>query len=198
MRGDNELLLRVAFHQTPKENWKNVAQVLALSDGFRGQVTDVTASDPSATHDPFTVEYEITQPKFVDWSKKPLRIPALLPLLGLPDPPTKPMPGATAPRLDLGTPLDVEVSATIRLPAGTTAHIPTGTSVERDFATYASQYSAKDSTLTASRHLNFILREIPADRAADYNAFLRAVQNDESQVFQLERVEAPPAKPQKP
>ena len=198
MRGDNELLLRVAFHKTLKENWKNVAQLLALSDGFRGQVTNVTASDPSATHDPFTVEYEITRPKFVDWSKKPLRIPALLPLLGLPDPPTKPAHAGSASPIDLGTPLDVEVSATVYLPAGTTAHIPTGTTVERDFATYTSRYSAKDSTLTASRHLNFILREIPADRAADYNAFLRAVQNDESQVFQLERAEAPPAKLQKP
>jgi len=66
MQGDNELLLRVAFHQTPKERWKEVAGLLALSDGFRGTITNVTASDPMATKDPFTVEYEITQPKFVD------------------------------------------------------------------------------------------------------------------------------------
>jgi hypothetical protein len=197
-RGENELLLRVAFHKTPKENWKNVAQLLALSDGFRGQITNVTASNPYETQDPFTVEYEITQPKFVDWSKKPLRIPALLPVLGLPDPPEKPATGAAHSPIDLGTPLDVEVSATLHLPPGTIAHIPTGTSVERDFATYTSQYSAKDATLTASRHLNFILREIAADRAADYNAFLHAVQSDESQVFTLERADTTPATPQKP
>jgi hypothetical protein len=198
MRGDNELLLRVAFHQTPKENWKNVAQLLALSDGFRGQIENVTASDPYATHEPFTVEYEITQAKSVDWSKKPLRIPALLPVLGLPDPPAKPAAGAAISPIDLGTPLDVEVSVTLLLPAGTTAHVPAGTSIARDFATYTSQYSAKDATLTASRHLNFILKEIPADRAADYNAFLRAVQSDESQVFTLERADTIPAAPQKP
>ena len=198
MRGDNELLLRVAFHQAPKEKWNEVAQLLALSDGFRGKVSNTTASDPYATHDPFTVEYEVTQPKFLDWSKKPVRIPAMLPLLGLPDPPTKPAPGAAAAPIDLGTPLDVEVTATVHLPAGTTAHVPTGTSVQRDFATYSSQYSAKDATLTATRHLNFILKEIPSDRAADYNAFLRAVQNDESQVFTLERPDPTPAAPQKP
>ena len=198
IRGENELLLRVAFHTTPKEKWKNVAQLLALSDGFRGQITNATASDPYATHDPFTVEYEITQPKFLDWSKKPVRIPALLPLLGLPDPPAKPTPGAAAAPIDLGTPLDVEVTATVHLPAGTTAHVPTGTSVARDFATYTSQYSAKDATLTATRHLNFILKEIPADRAADYYTFLRAVQNDESQVFTLERADTTAPKPQSP
>ncbi len=198
MRGDNELLLRVAFHTTPKENWKNVAQLLALSDGFRGKITNVTGSDPYDTHNPFNVEYEITQPKFIDWSKKPLRVPAILPLLGLPDPPTKPAPGAAATPIDLGTPLDVEVSATIHLPAGITAHIPTGTSLQRDFATYTSQYSAKDGTLTATRHLNFILKEIPADRAGDYIAFLRTVQNDESQVFTLERQDPSPTTPSKP
>ncbi len=198
MRGDNELLLRVAFHQAPKEKWNEVAQLLALSDGFRGKVSNVIASDPYETHSPFTVEYEILQRKFVDWSKKPVRIPAPLPLLGLPDPPTKPAPGAAATLIDLGTPLDVEVNATVRIPVGTTAHIPTGTSVQRDFATYTSEYSTKDRTLTATRHLNFILREIPAERAADYNAFLRTVQNDESQVFTLERTDTTPAAPKKP
>jgi Domain of Unknown Function with PDB structure (DUF3857) len=198
IRGENELLLRVAFHQTPKEGWKNVAQLLALSDGFRGQISNVTTSDPYATREPFTVEYEISQPKFIDWSKKPLRVPALLPLLGLPEPPSKPAAGAATSPIDLGTPLDIDVSVTLRLPAGTTAHVPTGTSVQRDFASYNSQYSAKDATLTASRHLNFILKEIPADRASDYNAFLRTVQNDESQVFTLERSEATPPAPPKP
>ena len=198
MRGDNELLLRVAFHQSPKDKWNEVTQLLALSDGFRGKVSNVSTSDPYETHSPFTVEYQITQPKFVDWSKKPLRIPAILPLLGLPDPPTKPALGAAATPIDLGTPLDVEVTATLHLPAATTAHIPTGTSVQRDFATYTSQYSAKDGTLTATRHLNFILKEISADRAADYNAFLRAVQNDESQFFTVERSAADAAQPRKP
>ena len=198
IRGENELLLRTAFHQAPRNKWDEVAQLLALSDGFRVRISKATASDPYETHDPFTVSYEITQPKFLDWSKKPLGIPAILPLLGLPDPPSKPAPGASPTPIYLGTPLDVEVSATVHLPPGTTAHIPTGTSVARDFATYTSSYSAKDATLTATRHLNFILKEIPADRPADYNAFLRAVQNDESQVFTLERPDTPAAKPQTP
>ena len=194
LRGDNELLLRVAFHQTPKDKWDGVAQLLALSDGFRGKVTNTIASDPYETADPFTVEYEITQPKFLDWSKQPLRVPALLPLLGLPDPAKASMAATSAP-IELGTPLDVEVSATVHLPPGTSARIPAGTSVARDFATYSSHYSADAATLTASRHINFILREIPADRALEYNSFLRAVQNDESQVFILDRA-AEPAKPE--
>ena len=194
MRGENELLLRVAFHQSPKEKWKEVAQLLALSDGFRGKITNFTASDPYSTKTSFTVEYEITQPKFVDWSKKPVRIPALLPQVALPDPPAKAASGAARSSIELGTPLDVETQVTLHLPEGTAVRAPTETSVERDYATFASKYQGSGGALTASRHLNFLLREISADRAADYNAFVRAVQSDEAQEFTLERVSADPSK----
>jgi hypothetical protein len=154
----------------------------------------VTASDPYFTKTPFTVEYEITQPKFVDWSKKPVRIPALLPQVGLPDPPVKPASGTASSTIDLGTPLDVETRLTLYLPEGTVVRTPTETSVERDYATFASKYQASGGAVTASRHLNFLLREISADRAADYNAFVRAVQSDEAQEFTLERAGAESSK----
>jgi hypothetical protein len=193
LRGDNELLLRVAFHQTAKEKWRDLAQLLSISDGFRGQVTNVNASDPSNTRQPFSADYEIVMPNFVDWSKKPVRIPALLPQLGLPDASANAVAGAAASAIDLGTPLDVDTRATLQLPPGTTAHVPTGTSVERDYATFTSKYtmqgpdSAGNVTLTASRHVHFLLREVPALRVMDYKAFVHAVQNDEAQDFTLER-----------
>lgn len=187
LRGDNELLLRVAFHQTAKEKWKDVAGLLALSDGFRGQVTSVNVSDPLATKDPFTVEYEITQAKFVDWSKKPVRIPALLPQIGLPDPPAKTAAGEAPHAIELGTPLDVDTQMTLKLPAGTVVQTPAGTSVERDYARFSSKYAATGNTVTASRRVNFLLREIPGERAMDYNAFVRAVQSDQGQTITLVR-----------
>jgi hypothetical protein len=189
LRGDNELLLRVAFHQTPKEKWKDVAQLLAISDGFRGTITNVTASDPYATHEAFSVEYEISQPQFVDWSKKTVRIPALLPLPGLPEAEPAATGNSAKKSIDLGTPLDIDLEATLQLPIGSTAQAPTGTSVERDYATFSSKYSVEGNTLHATRKLHFILREIPAARAADWNAFLHAVQSDQTQLFTLQ----PPA-----
>jgi hypothetical protein len=191
LRGDNELLLRVAFHQTPREKWKDVAQLLAISDGFRGQITNVSASDPYATKEPFAVEYEITQPKFIDWSKKPVRIPALLPSPGLPDPTLSSDGSSSKNSIDLGTPLEIDLDATITLPEGTTAQTPTGTSVERDYATFSSRYSAQGNTVHATRKLHFISREIPATRTGDLNAFLHAVQADQTQLFTLQRSDIP-------
>ena len=185
LRGDNELLLRVAFHRTPKEKWKDVAQMLALSDGFRGQITNVTASDPYATKEPFTVEYEISQPKFIDWSKKTVRIPAILPLPGLPDAPTAAQ-ASSGKAIELGTPLAVDLDATVELPAGATGQAPIGTTVNRDYATFSSKYSAQGNTLHASRSLHFIASGLPASRATDLNAFLHAVQSDQTQLFTVQ------------
>ncbi|HLK04291.1 MAG TPA: DUF3857 and transglutaminase domain-containing protein [Candidatus Acidoferrum sp.] len=190
LRGDNELLLRVTFHQTPPEKQKEIAQYLALSDGFRGKVTRVKTSDPYDTEKPFEVEYELTQEKFVDWSKKPVRIPALLPLPGLPEVPKK---SAVAGKIELGPPLDVELSGTLRLPPGTTAQAPPGTSVKRDYATFASQYSSKLNVLRFSRHLNFVAPELSSDRAVDLNAFLHAVQSDQALLFELDKPASVPA-----
>ncbi len=182
LRGDNELLLREAFHQTVKEKWKDVAALLALSDGFRGVITNATVSDPMATKEPLTVEYELKQEKFVDWAKKPVRIPALLPQIGLPDGTER-----TAGQIVLGTPLDVETQAMMHLPEGTKVQAPAGTVVERDYATYSSKYGATADTLTAQRRIRFLRREVDGERAMDYRAFVQAVQNDQTQYFVVDR-----------
>jgi hypothetical protein len=106
-----------------------------------------------------------------------VRIPALLPQIGLPDPPAA---GATAP-IQLGTPLDVQTSMTLHVPAGTEIQTPVGTAVTRDYASFISKYTGSKDEVVATRQIRFVKREIPADRAQDYNAFLHAVQNDAAQ-----------------
>ena len=195
LRGENELLLRVAFHQAPKGKWEDIATLLAISDGFRGQVTSARASDPLETDDPFTVEYVLTQMKFVDWTKKPVRIPALLPQIGLPDLPPPTAQGKMAPKIVLGTPLDVQTSMTLELPEGTSVQTPAGTSVARDYATYSSKYSSSLNTVVATRQIDFLKREILGDRVMDYNAFLHVVQNDQAQRLILVQAAKPETEP---
>jgi hypothetical protein len=190
MRGENELLLRVAFHQSPREKWKDVAQLMSLSDGFRGKILSASASDPYDTRHPFMVDYEISQPKFVDWAKQPVRIPPMLPQMGMPELPARSGSASANAPIDLGTPLNVDARLTLHVPPNVSIEGPTGTSVERDYATFTSHYAAEGSVIFASRHINFILREVPAARAADYSAFLHAVQADQAQLFTLTRPDA--------
>src|SRR5260370_23577577 len=71
LRGDAELLLRVTFHRAPQEQWKTIGLLLAFSDGFHGEVSEVTPSDPQAAADPFHVEFQLLHEHPVKWPDKP-------------------------------------------------------------------------------------------------------------------------------
>lgn len=189
IRGDTELLLRVAFHRAPQSQWKNLGQLLAISDGFRGEVANVVASNPEDTEKPFEVEYRITQNKVVSWKNQNAGLPLPLPSFGLPELPTKPDAAKSKESpLELGTPLNVKVMATVSVPRSVTIQrTPFAVAVKRDYAEYRSTYKAEPNKVTATRELRFLLREISPERISDYAAFAQTVRNDEAQQVGLER-----------
>ena len=176
LRGDNEYALRMAFFTSPKEQWKQVAQTMATLDGLRGEVVSVNPGDPTATRDPFVLQFNLADPEFLDWSQKQFVLPLPLPTFGMPDAPA----GASKP-IPLGSPLDVMSKLTLTLPVTDSIRAPAGAASVRDYAEYHSSYDAKDNVVTAQRSLRFLKREVPASRAEDYATFTRAVQGDESQ-----------------
>ncbi|HEV2288289.1 MAG TPA: DUF3857 domain-containing protein [Candidatus Acidoferrales bacterium] len=183
MRGDNEFALRVAFHGTPQDHWKSIAQTMAELDGFHGQVIDVNAMDPTATKDPFTVSFTIVNENFLDWSQAKAAIALPLPTFGLPDAPQDP-----AKSLPLGSPLDVTTKLTLSFPANISCQMPVGAAITRDYADYQSHYDAQEHSLTAQRTLRFLAHEIPAARRSDYLAFTHAIEQDESQPLQVANI----------
>lgn len=187
LRGDTELLLRTAFRRTPQNQWKQLAQLLATADGFRGEASDVTTSDPTATRNPFHVEYQIAQANFLEWSSKKSQLGLPLPRLGLPDV-SEAEEGSekTAEPIEIGTPLDITIRAELTLPAKFALRAPVAVNVTRDYAEYRSLYKLDGNRVTAERSLRFRLHELPALRASDYLAFVRAVRSDEGQRVSLE------------
>ena len=161
-----------------------MAKLLAISDGFRGKMTNVTRPilwPPKTVHRRVrTVPSQICR-----LVEKACAHSPLLPQIGLPEPPTKLTEDGKPSNIELGTPLDVETQLTLHLPPGTKVQTPAGTSVTRDYATYASKYSATADVLTASRQIKFLLSEVSAERTVEYNAFLHAVQNDQAQQIVL-------------
>ncbi|HYL10615.1 MAG TPA: DUF3857 domain-containing protein [Candidatus Acidoferrales bacterium] len=201
LRGDAELLLRVTFHRTPKEQWKTIGLLLAFADGLRGTVSDVTPSDPTATADPFHLTFQVVQDHAVQWAEQKARLSFPLPVIGLPDlPENSPADRGEAHPLELGTALDIATRVTIALPQGVTPRAPFPVAVKRDYAEYRSTYHLEGNRAAATRDLRFLTRELPATRFADYAAFAHAVRNDEAQTVALERPAPRPKKPaaQKP
>jgi len=176
LRGDNEVALRMAFHRAPEAQWKQVTQTMATLDGLQGEVTDAKPSDPTATRDPFTLDFILVNENFLDWSQAKTLLALPLPTFGMPDPPEN-----SAQPVELGNPLDVTAKLTLALPVNDSAQMPVGAGVTRDYAAYRSTYNAQEHVVTAQRTLRFLERQVPASRRGDYLAFANAVQSDENQ-----------------
>lgn len=183
LRGDAELVLRAAFHQSPPAQWNQIAQTILTLDGLHGEVSSVKPSDPTATHDPFQLQIDFAQMEFLDWSARQSRVALPLLAIGLPDPPeNKNQP------IDLGTPLEVRVGLHLDFPPNFRVQAPVGMAVARDYAEFRSGYGfdARTDSITAQRVVNFKMREIPASRKADYLAFSHAVSSDQAQALLVE------------
>jgi tetratricopeptide (TPR) repeat protein len=175
MRGDAELVLRLAFHRTPQLQWNDLGQTILSLDGIRGEVTGVKPGDPMATHEPFELDIQFAQPNFLLWSSKRANTPLPLLAIGLPDPPED-----SAKPIDLGSPLDVTVKLKLALPSIYVALPPASVSIARDYAEFKSSYRFADGVVTAERSLDFKTRTLPASRSDDYREFARAVSADEN------------------
>ena len=194
LSGDNELLMRLAFRRTPENDWKKLGEAIAASDGLRGAVDQVAPSNPGDTHHPFTLDYHLVVPNFLDWSGKRVQLSPPLPPLALPETGAE---ASTGP-LQLGSPAEVAIEMKLTIPARYTVHAPVAISAAREYGEYRSTYSAERNVLSASRILDVRRREIPADQVRDFALFFRrAVRGDEAQTFFLEAsVGGAPAIPQ--
>lgn len=183
LRGDNEVALRTAFERTPPEQWNSVAQTMATLDGFHGTVTSVKPSSPTDTREAFTLDFVLTAPNFLDWSRPRTLLALPLPAFGLPDAPSD----STKP-IELGTPLTVTTKLKLDLPVNDSAHVPAGAGVKRSYADYESSYAAQEHSVTAERTLRFTARELPPDSRGDYAQFAMAIQADEAQGIVVDNI----------
>ena len=183
LRGDTELVLRLAFHKTSEAQWNQLGQTILTLDGLHGEVNTVKPSDPFDTHNPFTLDIAFTESNFFDWSARKSKPSLPLLAIGLPDAPAR-----NSKPIHLGSPLKVTVSLKLTLPESFAAQPPVATSLARDFAAYDSNYKYAGHAVTAERSLDFKVRELPAVRAGDYAAFREAVAKDETQPLTIENI----------
>jgi tetratricopeptide (TPR) repeat protein len=180
VRGDQEVLLRLAFRHTAQAEWKQIGDAILRRDGLNAEATSVETSDPSDTRTPFEITIHFNEDGFLSWSSKEATVKLPLLAIGLP----RTTEDNAAP-IELGSPLGVNVHLKLTLPANFKGSAPVGVNVSRDYADFKSDYTLDGQTLTADRSLNFKMRELPADRTGDYLAFAHAVASDESQSLHL-------------
>jgi tetratricopeptide (TPR) repeat protein len=178
-RGDEELGLRLAFEQTAKAEWKDLAHRISQLDGFAGEVSDVQVDPPEATKDPFRFSYTYTRKDYPDWSNH--RISAPLGAVGLAELGEQ---RRTQP-VFLGIPAEFTAIARVRLPQGYVPELPENDNQVSDFYEFHSKYSFHDGVFVAEVQGAILKPEMPLAATGLYGKMQKAISDETSNYILL-------------
>jgi tetratricopeptide (TPR) repeat protein len=173
-RGDDEYLLRIGFRMVPLPQWKELVQRISFALGFGGEVSEVMASSPEKTDEPFHFSYKYTRKEFGDWANRRILSPS--PMILLPGPSDDDL--MPADPVWLGPLTAVQFDSQLALPSGYKPELPEAIHLKRDFAQYDSTYAFKDGKLIGERYLKTFVREVPANEREQYKQFVKTLQDD--------------------
>lgn len=180
-RGDLELVFRSVFRMTPQAKWKEVLEGLNSNIGPGGDISDWKVSDPVATREPLRIDYTVSKPALVDWTRKTATLKLPYASITLPEVSEK----STHP-LRIWGPFLIDYKLDLTLGPAYSPRAPLPVSVTRDYGHYRSVYTLTGRRFTAHRQLELRAESLPAERAADFNAFRRAVVSDGQQTLSLD------------
>jgi tetratricopeptide (TPR) repeat protein/transglutaminase-like putative cysteine protease len=183
IRGDQEMSLRYVLRQIPSNRWKDVLQASLQNSPLRsGEINNVHVSDPSDTDNPLQIDYDVAAPNYFDWSSREPRLALPFGILRLPAPDE----AEKDKMIKLGPPQEVQTEVTLNIPIKYSVQLPIAVDVKRDYGEYHSTYKTLNNSLVSSRDLKINMSGIPADRRADYAAFVRVLDSDQAQAIRLE------------
>jgi len=168
---DREVLLRAAFRRVPMPQWKDLIQQISYASGFSGEVSEVSASPPEKTDEPFHFAYTYTRKDFPQWSERRISSPVPPILAAAPD--EKP----SHPIL-LGAIGEIRYESRVELPKGYTPQLPSRVDLSEEFAEYHAIYTTKDGALRAERRLLVKAEEVPVSEYGSFKKFSKAVSDN--------------------
>jgi tetratricopeptide (TPR) repeat protein len=182
---DGEVLLRSAFRRVPMPQWKDLIQQISYGSGFAGDVSEVTASSPEKTDEPFHFTYSYKRKDYPDWTERRINSP-LPPMIGV-TPDSKP-----SHPIFLGETGEFQYESRVELPKGYWPAVPDKVDLKEDYAEYHASYSGKDGVLTTERRFVVKLRDVPASEYDAFKKFAKAVADDH-EVYAALNSGSPPA-----
>ena len=187
-RGDDEVISRLAFRDTPQAHWKDLGQATAHFWGFAGEVSDVSVSGLEDTAKPFELSYQYTRKRLGDWDKH--RIHAPLAPFGLESTATEEKEPQEP--VFLGVVEELAYLARITLPAQYAPKYSDKMDAVEEFAEYHATYSIDNGVLTATRRLVIKKSEISVASWNTYKQFCKIVADDRDRYIDLDNVSPSP------
>lgn len=179
MRGDAELIFRIALRQVGESQWNTALQAISSNLGFGGQVSNGTVSQLETTDKPLEFDYSYKRERIGDWDNKQLSAP--LPPVDLAAAPDESVKNPEP--LKMGSSMTEDMQATIKLPADANPQVPQAVSLHESFGDYDATYSLSGGVLHIERKLAVKAREVPVGQFDEYRKFVKQVVNDESRLI---------------
>jgi tetratricopeptide (TPR) repeat protein len=173
-RGDNELYFRYAFRRWPESQWKDLAQQMLYGGRLGGTVSNIRASPPEKTEEPFTLAYDYTLKDFAGGDKHRF----VVPLSPLPIPEVKDEDLKRKTPLWLGYAGEQQYESRIELPKGWSATPPAPIGLNESFAEFQASSEVHEGTLVTKRHLVLKASEVTPAQLQSYKAFQKAISDD--------------------
>jgi tetratricopeptide (TPR) repeat protein len=175
-RGDAELQMRALFRLTSRGEWPQLLARMVNVDSVREDKVE----EPLNLDAPFTYSFAFERKDLFKPAQASFLLP--LPVMSAAYNPTAEKPAEPA---YVGAAGATTVRATLTLPAGFSAEIPTDVSVKTAFGDYVASYRVAGNVLTAERHLLLKQERVaPADWAG-FQAFVTSIGDDERQLVTL-------------
>jgi tetratricopeptide (TPR) repeat protein len=181
VRGDVEVFYRAAFRSVSPQQWKQLGQQISSSEGFSGEVSEVNASTPEETGEPFQLSYQYTKKKFGDWNNRQILAP--VPWFGIESAaveekkPEEPV--------ILGALGELVYQSKTTLPAGLAPDYSAKVDLSEDFAEYHASYAIENGIFTANRRLLIKKSEVPLDSWEKYKKFCKALADERNRYVDL-------------
>ncbi|HWR36139.1 MAG TPA: DUF3857 domain-containing protein [Clostridia bacterium] len=187
-RGDSELMIRMALRRVSQAHWKRIVEYLASVELAPGEITDFKLSDPAATNEPFVIEYWISVPNYLEWTRKNSKLRVPLPIMQVTEAPETEE-GEEQEPFRVGAPGVMAMHSTIAIPAKFKLRLPLPVEVKREFADYKSSYKMDGQTLNSERQLTIKQFELPPEKLREFSSFRRVLNSDTKQEIGVEQAE---------
>jgi len=172
-RGDSELYFRPAFRRWPESQWKDLGQQIFYGASLGGTISNVRASPPEKTEEPFAIAYDYTLKDFTGGDKHRFVVP--LPPLGS---------EVKDEDLNRKTPLwlgyvgEYQYESRIELPKGWSATPPVPIDFKESFAEFQGSSEVREGVLITKRRLLLKSSEVTPEQLKSYKTFQKAISED--------------------
>ena len=173
-RGDSELYFRPAFRRWPESQWKDLGQQIFYGARLGGTISNVRASPPEKTEEPFTMAFDYTLRDFAGGDKHRFAVP--LPDFGIPEVKDEDLKRKTP--LWLGYAGEYVLESRIELPMGWSATPPAPIDLKESFAEFQGSSEVHEGVLITKRRLLLKASDVTPDQLKSCRAFQKAISDD--------------------